>query len=350
MADENPHAGRELGKAIGIATHLLTIAAENGKTIEPDIAVPIAEAVQAAQHGTLPPQVGAAFWKAFSRLSQLVQPVSAASFAPEYLRSAKSQQRAYTKWAVGLLLVLVPLSICAFIVSTLNGEITSLAAAICGSEPALQCDRSSPLAAQPVPTAELKHIQDVNYAVYVIYKDLRSLNLLMLRTPAKANGVYKCYTRDPKAHDPKPSGRKSEDCPKEHADEDVDYAHSFEAAVYLARDLRLSSERTYGVLGAYVLPSLYAMLGACAFGLRNLLNARALTVASTAASAPLVRLVLAALVGFIVGLFTDFTKTLSPSPLAAAFLVGYALEIFFSFLDTMIEATKPAAKSAPTSS
>jgi len=40
--------------------------------------------------------------------------------------------------------------------------------------------------------------------------------------------------------------------------------------------------------------------------------------------------------GLVVGLFNNFTQGISLSPLAVAFLVGYGVEIFFSFLDTFL--------------
>jgi hypothetical protein len=113
--------------------------------------------------------------------------------------------------------------------------------------------------------------------------------------------------------------------------------HQSHDTTYYARAIRVSSDMIYGILGAYVLPPLYSMLGACAFGLRNLLSTRMVPVASEAAARPLVRLHLALLAGFVVGLFTDVTKGLALPPLATAFLVGYAVDIFFSFLDTIIE-------------
>jgi hypothetical protein len=38
----------------------------------------------------------------------------------------------------------------------------------------------------------------------------------------------------------------------------------------------------------------------------------------------------------VVGLLNNFTQGVSVSPLAVAFLVGYAVEVFFSFLDAFV--------------
>jgi type III secretory pathway component EscS len=45
---------------------------------------------------------------------------------------------------------------------------------------------------------------------------------------------------------------------------------------------------------------------------------------------------IAVIAGLVVGLFNNFTQGISLSPLAVAFLVGYGVEIFFSFLDTFL--------------
>jgi hypothetical protein len=45
-------------------------------------------------------------------------------------------------------------------------------------------------------------------------------------------------------------------------------------------------------------------------------------------------------VGFAVGFFTEFTAKLSLQPLAVAFIAGYAVEWFFIFLDTMLQAVQ----------
>jgi hypothetical protein len=45
-------------------------------------------------------------------------------------------------------------------------------------------------------------------------------------------------------------------------------------------------------------------------------------------------------VGFAVGFFSEFTAKLSLQPLAAAFIAGYAVETFFIFLDTILQAVQ----------
>ena len=60
-------------------------------------------------------------------------------------------------------------------------------------------------------------------------------------------------------------------------------------------------------------------------------------VSSSANSA---RFLIASIGGGVVGLFNSFTVTQGASipPLAIAFLVGYAVDVFFSFLEGLLQA------------
>jgi putative flippase GtrA len=52
------------------------------------------------------------------------------------------------------------------------------------------------------------------------------------------------------------------------------------------------------------------------------------------------RFLIAGIGGAVVGLFSNFTITqgASISPLAIAFLVGYAVDVFFAFLEGLLQA------------
>jgi xanthosine utilization system XapX-like protein len=92
----------------------------------------------------------------------------------------------------------------------------------------------------------------------------------------------------------------------------------------------------YSGVTTYLLPAVYALLGATLFGLRHyakLIEQKAYS-SSSANSA---RYFIALIAGVVVGLFGSLLPE-SPSlpPLAIAFLVGYAVEAFFSRLDGFI--------------
>jgi hypothetical protein len=93
----------------------------------------------------------------------------------------------------------------------------------------------------------------------------------------------------------------------------------------------------YGAITACFLPVLYALLGTCAYLLRNFeqqLSARTYTPSVADAKA---RFVIAGIGGAVVGLFNNFVigQNFSIPPLAIAFLVGYAVDVFFAFLEGM---------------
>jgi hypothetical protein len=93
----------------------------------------------------------------------------------------------------------------------------------------------------------------------------------------------------------------------------------------------------YGGFGSCILPVLYALFGTCAFLLRNYeqqLKARTF-VPSASNSA---HFIVAGICGAVVGLFNiNVTQGLTASPLAIAFLVGYGVDVFFAFLEGILQ-------------
>jgi hypothetical protein len=104
----------------------------------------------------------------------------------------------------------------------------------------------------------------------------------------------------------------------------------------------------YGAIATCILPVLYALLGTCAFLLRSFSQAmgKRTFVPSRSDSA---HFLIAGIGGAVIGLFNSFsiTQSASISPLAVAFLVGYAVDVFFSFLEGMIQAFSRKGGSTP---
>ena len=98
----------------------------------------------------------------------------------------------------------------------------------------------------------------------------------------------------------------------------------------------------FGAISAYALPIAYAVLGAMAFQLRLFADLIRKKTYNLSFAEP-ARLVTAVIAGAICGLFNP-AQNLSLSPLAIAFLVGYGVELFFKFLDTLINAFGPNAQ------
>jgi hypothetical protein len=107
------------------------------------------------------------------------------------------------------------------------------------------------------------------------------------------------------------------------------------------------TDTIYSALTTYLLPTGYALLGAFLYGFRlsSRLIRRKCYLPSAALSA---RYYIAVIAGLVVGLFGSLAPSnLVPSPLAVAFLVGYAVEAFFSRLDDLIVKLKGDVPSVP---
>jgi hypothetical protein len=94
----------------------------------------------------------------------------------------------------------------------------------------------------------------------------------------------------------------------------------------------------FGALAACFLPTLYALLGACAYLARRY-EAQLKARRFTGAESPWVRIIIAIIGGLVVGLFAKFAggEGVVLPPLAIAFMVGYGADVFFVFLDGILQ-------------
>ena len=95
----------------------------------------------------------------------------------------------------------------------------------------------------------------------------------------------------------------------------------------------------YGAMTTCILPMLYALLGTCAYLLRSF-SQEMRTRTFIPSHSDSARFLIAAIAGGVVGLFNNFTVTEGASvpPLALAFVAGYAVEVFFTFLEGFVQA------------
>jgi hypothetical protein len=101
---------------------------------------------------------------------------------------------------------------------------------------------------------------------------------------------------------------------------------------YFAQNLLDEVSFYFGACTACILPVLYALFGTCAYLLRSV-EQKAYTP-----PADFARFLIAGIGGAVVGLFNNFSIAQGPSipPLAIAFLVGYAVDVFFAFLENLL--------------
>jgi hypothetical protein len=113
----------------------------------------------------------------------------------------------------------------------------------------------------------------------------------------------------------------------------------FQDVRYFAQAVLDDVSLFYGAIATCLLPVLYALLGTCAYLLRSF-EQQIQTKTYTPSDANSARFLIAGIGGAVVGLFNNFTITQGASipPLAIAFLVGYAVDVFFSFLEGLLKA------------
>jgi hypothetical protein len=51
---------------------------------------------------------------------------------------------------------------------------------------------------------------------------------------------------------------------------------------------------------------------------------------------PFLRVIIAAAAGFMLSLFSDFSTKSGLTPLALAFVIGYSVDVFFTFIDSVV--------------
>ena len=123
--------------------------------------------------------------------------------------------------------------------------------------------------------------------------------------------------------------------------------YAYEDVRNFAKNVRANALAFYGALAAYCLPVLYALLGAFAFTLRDFSERVKRRTYLSSSYANTARTIAAMTAGAIISLFSNMGQGLSLSPLALAFLVGYGVEAFFAFLDTLLTAFSATRRGRP---
>jgi hypothetical protein len=344
--DGTPLSPSYLEDALKDAERLLKYAAEAGVDVEPDTRHGVVQA-RAFSGGVWKEEAAASLLTALTRLAAKLKPVTA-----ESLKACHDEPqhaiRSYLGWAVCLALVIVPFSIGSFVTSGFSDAIRK--------DILSANDLSVKLVAQLHPTgsgkaADAEHPQDpvmpAGLSVAEAVTELQEFAGLIRSIDYRArrlNAFMLFLETDPFArqrnnpqalHDlfqlPPELPRHLEAA----ADERVT---RYQDVRYFAQSLQEDVAMFYGAVANCLLPVLYALLGTCAYLLRSFERdmSNRTYVPSSANSA---RFLIAAISGGVVGLFNNFTNSPGASvpPLALAFLAGYAVDVFFSFLESLIK-------------
>ena len=305
-----------LEKLLEDAEFLLDYAAESGIQLDPAVVETIVTA-EAAEKLSAEDTVKAI--AAVTSLSAKLQPVSAKT-----LRACKDdadkQVRKYRRIAIALGVFLLVSSIFSFMTSRLSTALENDITVANDLAITLNAVVMSATAATPEGMAAINADTRNTTNLQQFLATIRDLQRMSLQL----NGFVMA---------PEPVfGRMEVSFPVDLRDEVRSKLPVFQTVRSFAKDVQDRASLYYGALSNFLLPPLYAILGACAYLLRSFsdqMKARTFLPSRTDSA----RFIIAAIGGGAVGLFNNFTLDENFPPLAIAFLVGYATDIFFSFLD-----------------
>jgi hypothetical protein len=278
-------------------------------------------------------------------------------------KESKQVLRAYKWVAIALAFVIIPFSFATFVASRISQGID--AELVKANALAVTASNDvSPLPPAPASRAEgsslrkgaadalqrgiseaevIRNLQEFAASTRAIYSSARELNWFVAYAIA-----------DPYAHAATDDKNRIEAFELPPGLPDLVQATTDRIAVYqgiryFAQSVEGYVATIYGAFSACVLPVLYALLGACAYLLR-LFEQQLRTRTLTQTDGHVAHFVVAAISGAVIGLFSNlnFGQGASLSPLAVAFLVGYAVDVFFSFLEGMIQSVSRAREERTT--
>ncbi len=351
-------------EALEDAERLLKHSAESGVDVDADTRDHVLQA-RAASTVTPSQETVANLLAALTKLAALLRPVTA-----ESLKACSDDTRptVRTYWVVTICLaiVIVPFSLVSFVssaisnsirtdVTTANGLAVKLRAQL--GPPAAQtqaaastvgspAELSPPLPAGLAELDVITELQQFASTIRAIDGRARQLNVLVLDIELDP---YAPIRKDAAAIHNKfqlPAGLPN-------------FATAANSQTVVYQDVRYFAQSIlddvscfYGAITTCLLPVLYALLGTCAYLLRTFEQQTAARTFMPSVAADSARFLIAAIGGAVVGLFNNFSITQGASipPLAIAFLVGYAVDVFFSFLEGLLQAftkNKSSSTSSP---
>ena len=331
-------------EALEDAERLLKYAAEVGVDVEPGTRAAVLHARAIAPENWTE-DVAASLLVALTNLASRLTPVTAASLKA-YRSETRPTMHTYLVWAIILSVVIIPSSILTFVTSSISEALRNDITKANELTVKLRAELGPPPQANVGSVEEIADLQEYASTVRSIYSRSKRLNRLVFPHVDVPSPLL-C---------PKMTGDEEAECLKKKFELSVpldDLVKARDQMTVTYQDVRFFAQTItndivtfYGAMNSCILPILYALLGTCAFLLRSFedqMNRRTFipTVANSA------RFLIAAIGGTVIGLFSGYTSQASASPLALAFLVGYGVEIFFSFLEGLI---KSFTKNVPYSS
>jgi hypothetical protein len=361
---------------------LLAHAAESGYPLDAKTVSAIEVAREKYSKGIWTQEIAAEFWPAYSLLCATIKPVTAESINASTAENLNKTIGVYRRFSYFLLFIIVPVSVFLFVHAGMsndisdkvnsNNELALQLSALLDPPQASNNDREKDNLIFPGGNDILSRLQHFTTTSRLLLERAKIMNYLINEFEPKPSFVVpKVSFVPPKsplafqpslepiipfAFKPKPPFESSlsevvidakaleirneiEPTKAQLKGEFFSQLGKYQQVRAFAKNVQQANFIIYGAISAYVLPVLYAALGACAYALRTM-SAQTMARTYLPSHHVFARVVIALIAGLVVGLFNNFTQGISLSPLAIAFIVGYAVEIFFSFLDAFLETLK----------
>jgi hypothetical protein len=351
QTDASP-AARELNTALIDAHQLLAHAASTGLLPGREPAATDAmikdliDAQEAARTGSLTPQIIAAFWIAYGRLAHIAGPVTAASLTASKLISLIGMKIQSTFLVAAIIVFSIFLFMSNGTLNETSDLIDQQNAAALKLWSDIQVLRTNPDTASAgdgntvIAGRVFEETVEFSRKSAWLLQSASRLNFWFTpwwMTSSIENVTFNETNRQGMDHLNVPPGLFTA---AEIRSEAIAQIRAYQSIRDYALGLYKINTLIYSSLSTYFLPTVYALLGAFLYGFRlySRLIRRNTFLPSAAYSA---RYYIAAIAGLVVGLFASLLpKSLALPPLAVAFLVGYAVEAFFSRLDGLIRKLK----------
>ena len=334
-------------EALEDAERLLKYAAETGVDVGPETRSAILRARTAYSVGWSD-EIAANLLLALTSLAARLKPVTAASLIACHSET-RPTMRTYLVWAFILSAIIIPASILMFVTSSISEAIRNDITTANTLTVKLSSELGPPARSDVGPSTEIAELQEYAATVRSIYARARRLNRV----------VFPHVAVPPPLLPPEGSAAEQAEYLKKKFELSIpitdlpaerdNIAVTYQDVRFFAQNIMSDTSTFYGALNSCILPILYALLGTCAYLLRTFEDqmSNRTFIPSSANSA---RFVIAAIGGTVIGLFGGFTAQANASPLALAFLVGYAVEVFFTFLESLIKSFTRTTSSAATPS
>jgi hypothetical protein len=330
----------ELDEQLENAERLIAHAAESGIRISDEHR----SAVLAAKspNGWTAP-MAASFLTAMTEIARKTRPVTGESLkACAVSGQARQQTRYFAYWMWGLVPLILVFSIADFYESKLCEQIqTDL-----HSAQALAVKLNDTLFYESESDQRRVPVKAYSFNQSEVINDLTQFAMLTRAIHTHTRKLD--WLKLPHSPDPFPDPAKLELDPElsKLSEQTVEAVRRYQAVRQFAQTVRSDATILYGALLQCLLPMLYAILGTLAFLLRRF-DRELSTRTFSESGHHTARFATAAIGGIVVGLFNldiapattvSAAQGASISPLAIAFMVGYAVEMFFSFVETIVAA------------